>query len=175
MKKRISFILMIAVLIAIMSNPETKGRISNNVNAAAGRAVNTVLLNKWTVCASVLLVAIVHIAVMAVTALIFGWTAGKILTVNFGKTGFAVALGMYPACFGVMVKILLALKTYASRCQNPALKQLILETVKTWKDGYGCTAKLFEKLNKSKIYTYLVPGIIKLPYNMWLEQLEKLA
>ena len=158
MNKKIKIILMVAVMIAIISSPNASGRIMKKIGMAAGRGINAILLNKWTVCASVFLVAIVHIAVIAVTALVFGWSAGKILTVKFGDWGFAAGLGMYPASFHIMVQIL-----------------LILETVKTWGDGYECTSRLFKKLNKSKFYIYIVPSIIKMPYEMWLEQLGKLA
>lgn len=87
----------------------------------------------------------------------------------------AAGLGMYPASFHIMVQILLRMRERAATCQNPALKQLILETVKTWGDGYECTSRLFKKINKSKFYIYIVPSIIKMPYEMWLEQLGKLA
>lgn len=100
--KKITFILMVAVMIAIISSPNASGRIMKKIRMAAGRGINAILLNKWTVCASVFLVAIVHIAVMAVTALVFGWSAGKILTVKFGDWGFAAGLGMYPASFHIM-------------------------------------------------------------------------
>ena len=175
MNKKITFILMVAVMIAIISSPNALGRIMRNIKKAAGRGINAILSNKWTVCASVLLVAIVHIAVMAVTALVFGWSAGKILTVKFGDWGFAAGLGMYPASFHIMVQILLRMRERAATCQNPVLKQLILETVMTWGDGYECTSRLFKKINKSKFYIYIVPSIIKMPYEMWLEQLGKLA
>ena len=173
--KKITFILMVAVVLAIISSPNASRRIIKHIRMAAGRGINAILLNKWTVCASVFLVAIVHIAVMAVTALVFGWSAGKILTVKFGDWGFAAGLGMYPASFHIMVQILLKMRERAAMCQNPALKQLILETVKTWGDGYECTSRLFKKINKSKFYIYIVPSIIKMPYEMWLEQLGKLA
>lgn len=65
MNKKITFILMVAVMIAIISSPNALGRIMRNIKKAAGRGINAILSNKWTVCASVLLVAIVHIAVMA--------------------------------------------------------------------------------------------------------------
>ena len=173
--KKITFILMVAVVLAIISSPNASRRIIKHIRMAAGRGINAILSNKWTVCASVFLVAIVHIAVMAVTALVFGWSAGKILTVKFGDWGFAAGLGMYPASFHIMVQILLKMRERAATCQNPALKQLILETVKTWGDGYECTSRLFKKINKNKFYIYIVPSIIKMPYEMWLEQLGKLA
>ena len=65
MNKKIRFILMVAVMIAIISSPNALGRIMKKIRMAAGRGINAILSNKWTVCASVLLVAIVHIAVMA--------------------------------------------------------------------------------------------------------------
>ena len=120
MNKKITFILMVAVMIAIISSPNALGRIMRNIKKAAGRGINAILSNKWTVCASVLLVAIVHIAVMAVTALVFGWSAGKILTVKFGDWGFAAGLGMYPASFHIMVQILLRMSNMPESCIKAA-------------------------------------------------------